>query len=104
PKGVDFSDSDETERPHRAASPSALPRLAPVRPDIAGDTVEGALHQFRDQQAAVIDRTRHDRAPLRYDLEADPSVIGFVADQDHQAMALDLGVLQRAIQQHAADA
>src|SRR3954452_6546566 len=81
-----------------------LPRLAPVRPDIAGDAIEGAFDQFRYQQTAVIDRTRHGRPSLRYDLEADAAVIGFVADQNDEAMGLGLGILQRAIEQHAADA
>src|SRR5215204_3781226 len=89
------------DRPGRRAT---LPRLAPVRPDIAGDAFEAALDQLCYQEAAVIDRTRHGRAPLRYDLEADAAVIGLVADQNDQAMALGLGIPQRAIEQHAADA
>ena len=87
-----------------AAATAGLARLAPVRPDIAGDALERALDQFHDQQAAVIDRTRHGRPPLRNGLEADTAVIRFVADQDDEAMALGLGVLQRAVEQHAADA
>src|SRR4051812_16309342 len=81
-----------------------IPRLAPVRPDIAGDILERALDQFRDQEAAVVNRARHDRPPLRHGLEADAAVIGLVAYQDDEAMPLRLGILQGAVEQQASDA
>src|SRR5215218_1024264 len=83
---------------------ACLPRLAPVRANGAGDIVEGAVDQFGDQEAAVIDRPGHGHPSLRYRLEADAAVIGFVADQNDQAMALFLGIPERAIEQHAPDA
>src|SRR6478736_2078 len=86
------------------AARAALPRLAPIRPDRAGYVVEGAVDQFGDQQAAVIDRPRHRRPALRNRLEADAAVIGLVANQDDEAMPLRLGIAQRTIEQHATDA
>ena len=85
-------------------APSELSRHAPVRTDRAGNIGERAIDEFRHQQAVVVDRSRHGRPALRNRLEADAAVIGLVADQQHQAMALGLGVLQRALQQRAADA
>src|SRR3984957_20002179 len=51
----------------------------------------------------VVDRSRHPRPPLRNGLEADPAVIGLVADQHHEPMSAGFGVLQRAVQQRAAN-
>src|SRR3954471_5136675 len=79
-------------------------RLAPVRADRAGNAVEGAVDEFSDQEAAVIHRAGHGRPSLRNRLETDAAVIGFVADQNNQAMALLFRILQRAIEQHAPDA
>src|SRR3984893_9852575 len=66
-----------------------LPRLAPVRVDRAGNAGERAFDEFRHQEAAVVDRSRHARPPLRNSLEADAAVIGLVADQQHEAMPPD---------------
>ena len=82
----------------------ALSRHAPVRPDRSGNIRERAIDEFGHQQAAVVDRSRHGRPALRNGLEADAAVIGFVADQHHEAMPFCFGILQRAIQQRAADA
>src|SRR4029079_8153009 len=90
-------------RASRTMRPS-LARLAPVRANRAGDAVEGAIDEFCDQETVVVDRAGHGCPPLRDDLEADAAVVGFVADQNDEPMALCLRVFQRAVEQHAPDA
>src|SRR6202023_2562510 len=81
-----------------------LSRQAPVRADRAGNVGERAIDEFGHQKEAVVPRTRHGCPSFRNDLEADAAVIGLVADQQHEAMAFYFRLLQRAIQQRAADA
>ena len=81
-----------------------LSRLAPVRADGARNAIAGAIDEFGDQQAAVVDRAGHGHPPLRHRLETDAAVIRFVADQNDQAMAFCLRIPERAIEQHAPDA
>src|SRR5262249_43918007 len=75
-----------------------------IRPDRTRHAVKGAFHQFGQQQTGWIDRARHDRAPTRNGLEAAFLVIIFVADQNDQAMAFVLGLLERAFDQGLPDA
>src|SRR5438309_1139948 len=83
-------------RPHtQALGTRCLLRKAPVRPDRAGDLGKGPIDQFGDQQARVVYRPRHFYAALRNHLEPDAAVIGFVAYQQHQAMAFRFRILER---------
>src|SRR5262245_17809104 len=82
-----------------------LLRLAPVRPDRAGDAVERAFDEFGDQHAAVIDRARHGHPALCHHLETDAAIIELVADEDDEAVSGLLRIRQRVVEQrtpHAA--
>src|SRR5215469_5007679 len=70
-----------------------------IRSDRTRNAVKGAFHQFGKQQTGRIDWTRHDRAPTRNALEAAFLVVSFVADQNDQAMAFVLRLLERAFDQ-----
>ena len=79
-------------KPHRMSA-STQRRLSPPRPR-ADSSPAGSCrilrrtrrHQFADQQARPIHRTRHVDLPFRDHLEADATVISFVADQHHETM------------------
>ena len=81
------------------ARPVARPagrHLVPRRPlaRMALDRARGALQRARNQlereQPRGIDRTRQRDLPRRHGLEAEPSVIGHVADEQHEAEAFGL--------------
>ena len=99
-------------RPSREAIRFGLHWLAitaelsfPTRRAIVPETpLDGAFGELGDQQACRIDRTRHGDAARRNALEAALAVIGLVADQDHQPMALGARLLERARDQGLADA
>ncbi len=76
-----------------AARQAAASRLlnyrgGPIRQDRAFDAVEGAGHKLRDQEPRRIDRPGHGDLALAMGLKAGLAVVGLVADQNHQAMAL----------------
>src|SRR5262245_65430073 len=88
----------------RRPNKTKLVRLAPIRPDRAGDAIERAFDQFGHQQPTVVDRARHGYPALRHRLEPDAAVIGLVADEEDETVSRLPGVIQRAVEQRAADA
>src|SRR5690349_2779050 len=70
-----------------------------VGPYWTGYAFKSAFGQFRKQQAIRINRTRHDRAPARNTLKAALLIIGFVSDQNDEAVAFVLRFFQRAFDQ-----
>ena len=80
------------------------PRAYPNPGDRPGDAREGTFGELADQEPRRIDRPRHGGAPLGNALEAAPGVVGLVADQHDQPVALGLGLGERAFDQRLADA
>src|SRR5690349_16550211 len=83
---------------HAQSKSKNLAREFPVRTDRARYAIEGAGHQLDHQHAIVIDRPGHGRPALRHLLEAGAAVIGLITDQQHQPMALRLGIVERAFE------
>src|ERR1700730_5938915 len=75
-----------------------------VGSDRPGDVRKRALAQLADQNAGGIDRPRHDGLSPGDPFEAVPPVIGLVAHQDDQLVALGLGFGQRPGNQRLTDA
>src|SRR5262249_39903485 len=70
-----------------------------VRPYWTRYAFKSAFRQFRKQEPRRIDRPRHGRAPMGNGLEAAFRVIGFVADQNDEAMPLVLRLLECTLDQ-----
>src|ERR1700733_7422874 len=80
-----------------------LSRDVPIRTDGAGHTVECAIDEFGEQEPAVVDRAGHGRPSLGDGLEADPAIISFVTDQEHETVPPGLRVTKRAFEQQTSD-